>query len=332
MESSKHQCIWHDWRINLGETYIINPIFSVNINDIFSTYKWIPCVRKHRIKHQNCDNSINKTWLMAKTVFTIVMAAVLSAILDFSESSGIIAPHPLDTRSALSCLSNYAVKWFLQNVEEYFGLVTSLYKAISRGYQKIIRSHFTFPFKNQATFYLRFSLLTFAPRPFLTRPTPCSILLKATSHISIKGLIQNKSNRFGMYLIFVMWQPMTLHWRHNGHDGVSNHQLHHYLLNRLFGRRSKKTSKRRVTGLCAGNSPATGEFPAQMASNAENVSIWWRHHEICLAVSQAPPARFTPVRKPTHEQFTSRTTVESSGKFTIHHACPWQFTDCLGLR
>ena len=24
----------------------------------------------------------------------------------------------------------------------------------------------------------------------------------------------------------------------------------------------------------------TGEFPAQMASNAENVSIWWRHHEM----------------------------------------------------
>ena len=34
----------------------------------------------------------------------------------------------------------------------------------------------------------------------------------------------------------------------------------------------------RVTGLCAGNSPVTGEFPAQMASNAENVPIWWRHH------------------------------------------------------
>ena len=42
--------------------------------------------------------------------------------------------------------------------------------------------------------------------------------------------------------------------------------------------RSKKTSKPRVTGLCAGNSPVTGEFPAQKASNAENVSIWWRHH------------------------------------------------------
>ena len=36
----------------------------------------------------------------------------------------------------------------------------------------------------------------------------------------------------------------------------------------------------RVTGLCVGNSPGTGEFPAQMVSNAENVSIWWRHHEI----------------------------------------------------
>ena len=35
----------------------------------------------------------------------------------------------------------------------------------------------------------------------------------------------------------------------------------------------KKISKLRVTGLCAGNSPAAGEFPAQMASNAENVSI-----------------------------------------------------------
>ena len=46
-----------------------------------------------------------------------------------------------------------------------------------------------------------------------------------------------------------------LRWRHNGHDGVSNHQPRHCLLNRLFGCRSKKTSKLRVTGLCAGNSP-----------------------------------------------------------------------------
>ena len=36
---------------------------------------------------------------------------------------------------------------------------------------------------------------------------------------------------------------ITLHWRHNGRDGVSNHQPYDCLLNRLFRRRSKKTSK-----------------------------------------------------------------------------------------
>ena len=70
----------------------------------------------------------------------------------------------------------------------------------------------------------------------------------------------------------------TLQWRHNEHDGVSNHQPYDRLLNPLFRRRSEKTSKLRVTGLCVGNSLVTGEFPAQRASNAENVSIWWRHH------------------------------------------------------
>ena len=69
----------------------------------------------------------------------------------------------------------------------------------------------------------------------------------------------------------------ALQWRHNGRDSVLNLQPHDCLLNRLFRRRSKKTSKLHVTGLCAGNSPLTGGFPAQMASNAENVSIWWRH-------------------------------------------------------
>ena len=72
----------------------------------------------------------------------------------------------------------------------------------------------------------------------------------------------------------------SLRWRHDGHDGVSNHQPHNCLLNRLFRRRSKKTWKLRVTGLCKGNSLGTGEFPAQMASYAENVSIWWRHHDM----------------------------------------------------
>ena len=68
----------------------------------------------------------------------------------------------------------------------------------------------------------------------------------------------------------------------NEHHGVSNHQPHNCLLNGLFRPRSNETSKTRVTGLCEGNSPGTGEFPAQSASNAENVSIWWRHHEVSM--------------------------------------------------
>ena len=78
-------------------------------------------------------------------------------------------------------------------------------------------------------------------------------------------------------------KQLSLLWRHNGRGNVSNHQRHDCLLNRLFRRRSKKTSKLRVTGFCVGNSPGTGEFPAQMASNAENVSIWWRLHVRVMA-------------------------------------------------
>ena len=47
---------------------------------------------------------------------------------------------------------------------------------------------------------------------------------------------------------------------------------------------SKKTSELHVAGLCEGNSPVTSEFPAQMASNTENVSIWWCHHAIYIDV------------------------------------------------
>ena len=72
----------------------------------------------------------------------------------------------------------------------------------------------------------------------------------------------------------------TLHRRYNGRDRVSNHGLHDCLHKRLFRCWSKKTSKFRFTGIWAGNSPVTGEFPAQRASNEENVSIWWRYHEL----------------------------------------------------
>ena len=85
-------------------------------------------------------------------------------------------------------------------------------------------------------------------------------------------------------LLSLSKRKISLQWRYN-ERGVSNHQPQDCLLNRLFRRRSVKTSKLRVTGFCEGNSPATGEFPAQRASNAANVSIWWCPHvsKTCLS-------------------------------------------------
>ena len=85
-----------------------------------------------------------------------------------------------------------------------------------------------------------------------------------------------------------IWVPPTaqlsrawpLQWRHNERDSVSNQQPRDCSLKRLFMRKSKKISKFRVTGLYEGNSPMVGEFPAKRASNAKNVSIWWRYHGI----------------------------------------------------
>ena len=91
----------------------------------------------------------------------------------------------------------------------------------------------------------------------------------------------NVLNVFGIHLTIMMMRQdwfTSLQWRHNGWDGVLNHLPHYCLLNRLFRHRSKKTSKLSVTGLCEGNSPVTGEFPTQRASNVKNVSIWWRYH------------------------------------------------------
>ena len=79
----------------------------------------------------------------------------------------------------------------------------------------------------------------------------------------------------------VCWWPwcISLLWRHNGRDGVSNHQPHDCLLNRLFKHRSKKTSKLRVTGLCV-RGEFTGDrwIPRTKGSNAKKVFIWWLHH------------------------------------------------------
>ena len=99
------------------------------------------------------------------------------------------------------------------------------------------------------------------------------LVLRETLHLEILVITLS-----GVLLLQVLTRFLSLlQWHHNGSGGISNHQPRHCLLNRLFRRRSKKTPKLRVTGLCAGNSPVAGEFPVQMTSNA-GVSFRWRHH------------------------------------------------------
>ena len=69
--------------------------------------------------------------------------------------------------------------------------------------------------------------------------------------IFVRQVILNFCWKHVCHIEFAAESSSALRWRHNGRDSVSNHQPHDCLLNRLFKRRSKKTSKLRVTGLCA---------------------------------------------------------------------------------
>ena len=71
-------------------------------------------------------------------------------------------------------------------------------------------------------------------------------------------------------------QPYSLQWRHNEPGVVWNQNPCDCLLNRLFGCISKKTSKFRVTGLCAGTSTVTVESPALIKLQVKlgDLEIW----------------------------------------------------------
>ena len=103
--------------------------------------------------------------------------------------------------------------------------------------------------------------------------------MHAISHISI-GELKHNYETYGHICLHVIWsffwcpEPQNqihfickihtaLQWHHDEHDCVSNHQPCDCLLNRLFRHRWKKITKFRVTGLCAGNSSVTGEFPVK---------------------------------------------------------------------
>ena len=50
----------------------------------------------------------------------------------------------------------------------------------------------------------------------------------------------------------------------------------------------KETSKSALLALCDENSPVIGEFPAQCTSDAEKVSMWWRHNAETLLRYPSP--------------------------------------------
>ena len=94
----------------------------------------------------------------------------------------------------------------------------------------------------------------------------------------LNRMVSNRSKRFSSqvkwYFYWIVNITLTSQWARRRLKSPSSP-----LFTQLFIQvQIKKTSKLRVTGLCAENSPGTGEFPAQKASNEENVSIWWRHH------------------------------------------------------
>ena len=70
---------------------------------------------------------------------------------------------------------------------------------------------------------------------------------------------------------------ITLHWRHNEPDGVSNHQPRDCLLNCLFRCRRKHQSSASLAFVRRIHRGPV-DSPHKKASNAENISIWWRHN------------------------------------------------------
>ena len=89
----------------------------------------------------------------------------------------------------------------------------------------------------------------------------CHVMSKAVT--GIMSCFGSMANHVNTDRCWGTWRSRTnsLRWRHNDHGGVSNHQSRGRVLNCLFWCRRMKTSKFRVTGLCAGNSPGPVNSP-----------------------------------------------------------------------
>ena len=78
-----------------------------------------------------------------------------------------------------------------------------------------------------------------------------------------------------------LWWRFALQWGHNERDGVSNHQPHDCLLNRLFRHRSKKTSSFASLAFVRGihrwpvNSPHKGPIKRKMFPFDDIIMVSW---------------------------------------------------------
>ena len=95
----------------------------------------------------------------------------------------------------------------------------------------------------------------------------------------------------------ILGRWFSLQWCHNGGDGIPNHRCLNYLLNLLFRRISKKTSKLCVTGLCEGNPPVPvtwKKFPLDviMGSTVAGMVSLLSCSAICLTITCLPIAKY----------------------------------------
>ena len=97
--------------------------------------------------------------------------------------------------------------------------------------------------------------------------------------------LQESHKQYKMFKKSTAWSVELITWVNTLNDVIMSTMASQITslaiayFNGLFKRRSKETSKLRVPSPCDGNSPVTGEFPVERASNAENVSICWRHQD-----------------------------------------------------
>ena len=105
-------------------------------------------------------------------------------------------------------------------------------------------------------------------------------------NVKLRIYIYDNTKLYLFIYIYIYIYYCTLFNNPNSHRTVKHWQrcwlkrVIKMISHMLFRRRPKKTAKLRVTGLCARNSLVTGEITAQRANNADNVSIWWLHHEL----------------------------------------------------